>query len=167
MALGEKVGVFLIRDADAMNAPAQNAMLKIFEEPPAHAASVLLAENPQRLLETVRSRCETVNLTPAPTRAQSETDDAARAVIEALSRRDDLMLIRALLPVDKLNRETVPAFLESLRRQAVDAFAAGKLTEDTVERLSGTLDKADKMTVVNVSAVHIAAWMLSSLCREA
>lgn len=158
--------VFLIRDADAMNVPAQNAMLKIFEEPPAHAVFVLLAENPQRLLETVRSRCETVNLTPTPTKAQSETDAAARAVIDALSRRDDLALIRALAPVDKLNRETVPAFTESLRRLAMEAFAAGKLTEDTVERLSETLDKADKMTAVNVSAAHIASWMLAKLCAE-
>ena len=35
----------------------QNALLKILEEPPGHGVFILLADNPEKLLTTVRSRC--------------------------------------------------------------------------------------------------------------
>lgn len=56
--------VYLLENADQMNASAQNAMLKLLEEGPAYAAFLLFAENPGGLLETVRSRCEELELTP-------------------------------------------------------------------------------------------------------
>ena len=56
--------VYLVEGADGMNAAAQNAMLKLLEEGPAYAAFLLLAENPGGVLQTVRSRCEELSLTP-------------------------------------------------------------------------------------------------------
>ena len=41
----------------------QNALLKILEEPPSYGAFLLLADNPERLLPTVRSRCVELALT--------------------------------------------------------------------------------------------------------
>ena len=43
---------------------AQNALLKITEEPPAYAAFILLAENAERMLATVRSRATVLTLAP-------------------------------------------------------------------------------------------------------
>ena len=56
--------VYILEGADRMNASAQNAMLKLLEEGPAYAAFLLLAENAGGVLETVRSRCETLTLDP-------------------------------------------------------------------------------------------------------
>ena len=42
----------------------QNALLKILEEPPKHGVFILLADTPEKLLPTVRSRCTELNLTP-------------------------------------------------------------------------------------------------------
>lgn len=56
--------VYLLEQADRMNQSAQNAMLKLLEEGPAYAAFLLLAENGGALLETIRSRCESLNLMP-------------------------------------------------------------------------------------------------------
>ena len=50
--------VFILADAGIMNRQAQNALLKLLEEPPANTAFILCAENPALLLPTVRSRCE-------------------------------------------------------------------------------------------------------------
>jgi len=58
--------VYLLENAETMNASAQNAMLKLLEEGPSYAAFLLLAENAGGLLETVRSRCEALPLSPAP-----------------------------------------------------------------------------------------------------
>ena len=45
----------------------QNALLKILEEPPAYAVFLLLTDNPEKLLPTVRSRCTELALQPLPT----------------------------------------------------------------------------------------------------
>lgn len=56
--------IYLLEGADRMNAAAQNAMLKLLEEGPEYAAFLLLAENAGAVLQTVRSRCEELSLTP-------------------------------------------------------------------------------------------------------
>lgn len=52
--------VFIIPDAEKMNAQAQNALLKIFEEPPAYCVIILITQNDNMLLPTIRSRAVTV-----------------------------------------------------------------------------------------------------------
>ena len=42
----------------------QNALLKILEEPPKHGVFILLTDNPEKLLPTVRSRCTELKLLP-------------------------------------------------------------------------------------------------------
>ena len=56
--------VYVLKNAQTMNASAQNAMLKLLEEGPAYAAFFLLTDNAAALLQTVRSRCETLTLAP-------------------------------------------------------------------------------------------------------
>ena len=48
--------VYVIPRAQDMNESAQNALLKILEEPPSYGVFLLLTENPEKLLPTVRSR---------------------------------------------------------------------------------------------------------------
>ena len=56
--------VYIIPDADTMNAAAQNALLKTLEEPPAYVIILLLCKNAELLLETIRSRCILLNIRP-------------------------------------------------------------------------------------------------------
>ena len=56
--------VLIVDGADTMNANAQNAVLKILEEPPARTLIILVAHRPARLLPTVRSRCRRLALAP-------------------------------------------------------------------------------------------------------
>lgn len=58
--------VYLLEEADRMNASSQNAMLKLLEEGPGYAAFLLLCGNAGGMLQTVRSRCEELILAPAP-----------------------------------------------------------------------------------------------------
>ena len=44
----------------------QNALLKILEEPPQYGVFILLSDNPEKLLPTVRSRCTELNLLALP-----------------------------------------------------------------------------------------------------
>jgi DNA polymerase-3 subunit delta' len=56
--------VVIVDDADAMEASAQNALLKTLEEPPAASTFVLVTSRPDVLLPTVRSRCQRVRFGP-------------------------------------------------------------------------------------------------------
>jgi DNA polymerase-3 subunit delta' len=53
--------VAVIVAADRMNEEAGNAFLKTLEEPPPHSVLILLTTEPQRVLETIRSRCLRLN----------------------------------------------------------------------------------------------------------
>jgi DNA polymerase-3 subunit delta' len=50
--------IVIIDNADALNAEAQNALLKTLEEPPAASTFVLVTARPDMLLPTVLSRCQ-------------------------------------------------------------------------------------------------------------
>ncbi|HEY5047622.1 MAG TPA: DNA polymerase III subunit delta' [Rhizomicrobium sp.] len=56
--------IAIIDTADDMNDNASNALLKILEEPPARALLLLLANSSARLLPTIRSRCQRLQLKP-------------------------------------------------------------------------------------------------------
>ena len=56
--------VFVIDTAHLMNPAAQNAFLKVLEEPPKGVTFILLAKSASLLLETIRSRCVCFTLSP-------------------------------------------------------------------------------------------------------
>ncbi len=55
--------VYIIDEADKMTVQASNSLLKFLEEPPAPAVAILLSENAQTLLPTIRSRVQLVPFT--------------------------------------------------------------------------------------------------------
>ncbi len=56
--------VYLLPRAQDLGLPGQNALLKILEEPPGYGVFLLLTDNPEKLLPTVRSRCVELALQP-------------------------------------------------------------------------------------------------------
>lgn len=56
--------VFVVSAAEKMLPPAQNALLKVFEEPPAGVVIFLLANSRRGLLPTIRSRGQTIRISP-------------------------------------------------------------------------------------------------------
>ena len=58
--------IYLFPRAQDMGIPGQNALLKVLEEPPSYGVFILLTDNPQKLLPTVRSRCTELALTALP-----------------------------------------------------------------------------------------------------
>lgn len=54
----------VIKEADLLTHEAQNALLKLLEEPPSHAIIVLATDRKQKLLPTIRSRTIEINIRP-------------------------------------------------------------------------------------------------------
>ncbi len=91
----------LIDDAQALTVDAQNALLKLIEEPPAGALIVLVTSEPQGLLATIRSRCIAVYF-PAPSQTAviklvaERYPELTSAAIEQLVARAENLPGRAL-----------------------------------------------------------------------
>lgn len=82
-----KKKIYLIPRAQDMQASAQNALLKILEEPPEYCVFFLLTDNPEKLLSTIRSRAVELTLFPlkdhvlaeALKKAAPQAEEAARS----------------------------------------------------------------------------------------
>jgi len=97
------VRVVVVRPAEAMNAATANALLKSLEEPPPGTVFLLVSSAPDRLLATVRSRCQRIGVAPAagaeaaawlrahgvqdPAAALAYTANAPLAALEELEER--------------------------------------------------------------------------------
>jgi len=58
------VRVYVLDEVQSMTKPAQDALLKTLEEPPNHVYFVLCTTEPERLKETIRSRCHMYMMKP-------------------------------------------------------------------------------------------------------
>jgi len=56
--------VFVVSEAEKLNAASQNALLKVLEEPPAYCCIILLCTRLEKLLPTTKSRCQTIRFGP-------------------------------------------------------------------------------------------------------
>lgn len=163
--------VYLLENADRMNAPAQNAMLKLLEEGPPYAAFLLLASNPGGLLRTVRSRCEELALAPAPEPVSGETGRERRELAEklaaALENGGEPELLETAVSVleGKRSREELTALLDELADRLADrAAAAGSRRRllraaELVKRLRGA-------AALNVSGGQLSGWLCAELFED-
>ena len=123
--------VTVIHHAQNLNPMAQNALLKELEEPPSYAFFILTAEQPDALLQTVRSRCTKFALEP-PHEAVSDEEAAALLApyLDAVAaRREDRMMLAALA-LEKPPRRTLLGMLGVLQAALRDAiFTAENLPQ--------------------------------------
>lgn len=56
--------IYIIDEAEKLSVQAQNALLKTIEEPPVYGVILLLTTNAGMLLQTIKSRCVTLDLKP-------------------------------------------------------------------------------------------------------
>ena len=158
--------VFLIPEADTMSIEAQNALLKVLEEPPPYASFLLLGANPGAFLPTVRSRCLTLRL-GGEGEASQENDSAAR-LAEAFLKGDRLAWFEAAFPCEKLDREKFDRLVEELSTAAALRAKAG---DGEIRRralqLSALCFRVKEMRRVNVSAGHCLGWLCTMMNEDA
>ena len=92
--------VFLLEGAEAMSEQAQNALLKVFEEPPERVMFILTVTSAVKLLPTVRSRAQIFTLEGEE--QPSDTDLALTAAIsQAIPASGEVMLLELTAPLIK------------------------------------------------------------------
>ena len=58
--------VMIIWMAEKLNTAASNKLLKLIEEPPAGTLFILISENEEQIIQTIRSRCQILHFPPLP-----------------------------------------------------------------------------------------------------
>lgn len=152
--------VYLIREAGAMNPSAQNALLKLLEEPPRFVALLLLCENPDALLETVRSRCALVR---ASGRDERESDpdalENAQKYLRAAGSRDELELLRVCNSLAGLTPAQTAAFADAALELSVDMLSRRRPREglcgQELLHISRLLLRARDYLRSNVGVKHV------------
>ncbi len=123
--------VVVIDEAERMNANAANALLKSLEEPPAESFVVLVTSASERLLPTVRSRCQSV-VVQAPAARQATEWLVQQGVDATIARHFTLEYGGAPFHVlDAVQREQEPLWPALMQaRSSADLAALSERLRD-------------------------------------
>ena len=171
-----KKKVYLIDEVHMLTANSANALLKTLEEPPAHVVFVLATTDPQKMLPTVRSRCQHFDFTlldPTQLRELVVTnldregvavDEAAVEVIvrkAAGSGRDSLSLLDQALALGHgaLDADVIVAMLGSTGFDKLVAILRAVAVEDP----AGALVAAHDAFAAGIDARRLADDLLRTL----
>lgn len=115
--------VYLIHEADSMTQEAQDALLKILEEPPAFTVFLLLCYNEKNMLETVRSRCVRLTLSPLDSAEMTELLKAKFPLLKPEEISELVRLSRGIAGRALISHEDGPAEESAIR--IISAAAEG------------------------------------------
>ncbi len=151
--------VYLIEDADSMNTAAQNAALKLLEEPPRGVYFLLCAENPALLLPTVRSRCARWNLCEGTGEQDPEQKSLAEEFLHLVAAGDRAELLRWCSAREDMDLRAMSAFVDcavacTAERLTGKAGAEGMSLAELL-RLNALLERCRSMLRVNTGVRHI------------
>jgi len=116
--------ILLLRGVQTMLAPAQNALLKILEEPPPSAVFILTTTNRFALLETVRSRVRIIYPQDEAAPENPDHRESALEVIELLSRGEEARVLACIAKYEK-DRQGLSQMLSVLRDCLISHMVAG------------------------------------------
>lgn len=153
--------VYIIDGAETMNPAAQNAALKLLEEPPPAVVFLLCTVRPMQLLETVRSRCALVKLQGAedPEGPDDTAMELAAGYLKAVNTRDEVQIFRWCAQNEGLDTQTMAVFLEALRLRLTDILClrakSGRLTREELTSLCRLSDRCTQYLKVNTNVKQL------------
>jgi DNA polymerase-3 subunit gamma/tau len=145
--------VYMIDEVHMLTNHAFNAMLKTLEEPPEHVKFILATTDPQKIPVTILSRCLQFNLKQMPVPLIVEHLEKVLA-----SEKVDCET-NALRVLAKAAQGSMRDAL-SLTDQAI-AYAAGKVSEEAVRGMLGTLDDAYLIRILDSLIAKDGATLLA------
>ena len=132
--------VYIIDEVHMLSTAAFNALLKTIEEPPGHVAFILCTTDPQKVPETIQSRCQRF--------------DFHRISIESIVSRLGSVCVGEGVEFEPEALELIAHRAEGGMRNALTtleqliAFDAGKVTLAGAQNLLGALDDTDLSEII-------------------
>lgn len=153
--------VYIMEEAQAMTPSAQNALLKVFEEPPKGTVFFLLTEKRESLLPTVRSRGRTVRLSAAedeeiaaylrekhPKADEAAIEEAVRMAEGAYGRAEAILKKEGRAEREAALKLCVLLFGPTGRYGLYTAFLGQKAKRDSLVQIIDNLTAAAKDVLV-------------------
>lgn len=150
--------VYIFEEAELMNENAQNAALKLLEEPPANVLFVLCAENVQLLLPTVRSRCVEYDFAGEEQPADEKLTALAEKYLAVLSSGDEAKLFRWCMENCEMDTQTATAFLQTVTALLTERLCAPRRSSLSARSAMDTIALCERCIGylrVNVGVKHI------------
>lgn len=153
--------VYIIKDAASMNITAQNAALKILEEPPAYVVIILCADSAEALLATIRSRCIIIR---EDGEKEGSENELALEYVSLAAKKDSAKLCSFFGRNESIDTEQMNTLINDVKFCLKNVICLEKsyagLTRNDAVRLLSLCDRAEEYLRLNVGVKHI----LGMLC---
>lgn len=151
--------VYIIDQAQTMNPAAQNAALKLLEEPPAGAVFLLTTENAAQILPTVRSRCADINIAGEQQELDKKLLELADKYLRLVAAGSRAELLSWCVQNEDMDLRTCTDFMQCIRLRLLD-IACGRtrlpgLSKGDALRLTELVGSCCARLKVNSGVKHI------------
>ena len=181
-----KYKVYIIDEVHMLSTSAFNALLKTLEEPPAHIVFILATTEPQKLPETILSRCQRfdfgrIAVTDIQQRLREAAEGSGAAVsngaLTVIARaaeggmRDALSILDMCLGYgNEISEDMVRKILGTCDQTFLFSFA-GALSEENTGELFRMIDRVmrdgrDPAVFLRDISYHIRTLLLAKCCPE-
>lgn len=149
--------VYLLLNAQSMSPQAQNALLKVLEEPPSYAVFLLACDSKTKMLPTILSRVTTValdapvqELTAAAGKKEQKVNDLSDQMARAVAATSEfpLLSLTGKLEKDKDLTAACLARMTLLFREAVRISCGMESADETAGYLAGALTQKRLLSVI-------------------
>lgn len=149
--------VYLLLNAQSMSPQAQNALLKVLEEPPSYAVFLLTCDSKTKMLPTILSRVTTValdapvqELTAAAGKKEQKVNDLSDQMARAVAATSEfpLLSLTGKLEKDKDLTAACLARMTLLFREAVRISCGMESADETAGYLAGALTQKRLLSVI-------------------
>ena len=178
---GAKKKVYIIDEAHMLTTEASNALLKTLEEPPAHALFVLATTAPEKLLDTIKSRCLTIVFRKEGIEeivkslekvVEGEKLEIEKSVLEEIAKRVDGSFREAHKTLEQLSIGKKKLTLKDLdesrifSRATVEEFIKSLSVKDTKAALQILQSAADDGVNMKNFSVEVVTRLRESLLTK-
>ncbi len=162
---------YIIVDADTMNNNAQNAALKLLEEPPKGVVFILCVSNVQKLLPTVRSRCAEISLQGSSDKTDEQSLKLAKEYLSLVSAGRQEELCRWCGKNESMDRLAMTEFIHAVRETIADILCRRRegisLSNYRLLKLDELMCRCISYLNLNVNGKHIFGLLMVSSIIEA
>ena len=151
--------VYIIEDADTMNLNAQNAALKIFEEPPRGVRFLLCTANAERFLPTIRSRCAEKRKNAEDEEAPEEIRKLAQEYVSCLVSGNKAELLSRCFAMESLDGRKTADFVNCAKSELAALVKNAEYDRKAIMDNITVLDKCSEYLAVNTGPKHVFGYM--------
>ncbi|HHX58250.1 MAG TPA: AAA family ATPase [Candidatus Moranbacteria bacterium] len=162
-----KYQIILIEEAERLTIKAANSLLKLIEEPTEKVKIFILSHNEEKILPTIRSRCQIIRLAP-------ESEDKIRDYLQKKYSTETKAEIDAVIAISDgkvekaeqyLNDRELREKMEEMRADFATALRGGKLTGFKLAEELGS-NRTECLLMLDEAVSYLRKLLLNLISKE-